>query len=74
MHTTTFAEMYDLPGGGSIIDKPGMREFGMVDLERTELSNYYPEMRRVQNNCKLNNYLHINEVYCAVKQAVRDGK
>ncbi|MGI8599314.1 MAG: ribosome small subunit-dependent GTPase A [Chitinophagaceae bacterium] len=74
MHTTTFAEMYDLPGGGSIIDTPGMREFGMVDLERTELSGYFPEMRRVQNNCQFNNCLHINEVDCAVKQAVRDGE
>ncbi|MBA2329436.1 MAG: ribosome small subunit-dependent GTPase A [Flavisolibacter sp.] len=74
MHTTTFAEMYDLPGGGSIIDTPGMREFGMVDLERTELSGYFPEMRRVQNNCQFNNCLHINEVDCAVKKAVRDGE
>lgn len=74
MHTTTFAEMYDLPGGGSIIDTPGMREFGMVDLERTELSGYFPDMRRVQNNCQFNNCLHINEVDCAVKQAVRDGE
>ncbi len=74
MHTTTFAEMYDLPGGGSIIDTPGMREFGMVDLERTELSGYFPEMRRVQNNCQFNNCLHINEVDCAVKQAIRDGE
>jgi ribosome biogenesis GTPase / thiamine phosphate phosphatase len=74
MHTTTFAEMYDLPGGGSIIDTPGMREFGLVDLERTELSGYFPEMRRVQNNCQFNNCLHINEVDCAVKQAVRDGE
>jgi ribosome biogenesis GTPase / thiamine phosphate phosphatase len=74
MHTTTFAEMYDLPGGGSIIDTPGMREFGLVDLERTELSGYFPEMRKVQNNCQFNNCLHINEVDCAVKQAVRDGE
>lgn len=74
MHTTTFAEMYDLPGGGSIIDTPGMREFGLVNLERTELSGYFPEMRRVQNNCQFNNCLHINEVDCAVKQAVRDGE
>jgi ribosome biogenesis GTPase / thiamine phosphate phosphatase len=74
MHTTTFAEMYDLPGGGSIIDTPGMREFGLVDLEKTELSGYFPEMRRVQNNCQFNNCLHINEVDCAVKQAVRDGE
>jgi ribosome biogenesis GTPase / thiamine phosphate phosphatase len=74
MHTTTFAEMYDLPGGGSIIDTPGMREFGLVDLERTELSGYFPEMRRVMNNCQFNNCLHINEVNCAVKQAVRDGE
>lgn len=73
MHTTTFAEMYDLPFGGKIIDTPGMREFGLVGIERTELSGYFPEMRERLNDCQFNNCLHINEPGCAIKQAVIDG-
>lgn len=75
MHTTTFAEMFDLPGGkGSIIDTPGMREFGLVDVSRQELSHYFPEMRARLNNCQFNNCLHINEPECAVKEAVSRGE
>ncbi len=73
LHTTTFAEMFDLPGGGRIIDSPGMREFGLVNLERAELSHYFPEMRKVLEGCQFNNCLHLNEPDCAVKQAVCDG-
>lgn len=73
-HTTTFAEMYDLPFGGKIIDTPGMREFGLVDVEREELSGYFPEMRLRLNDCQFNNCQHINEPECAVKQAVIDGE
>lgn len=72
-HTTTFAEMFDLPGGGRIIDTPGVKEFGLIDLEKEELSHYFPEMRRVMNECKFNNCLHINEPGCAVKEALNDG-
>ena len=72
-HTTTFAEMYDLPYGGQIIDTPGMREFGLVDIEKPELSGYFPEMRERLNDCQFNNCLHINEPDCAIKQAVIDG-
>lgn len=74
MHTTTFAEMYDVPGGGKIIDTPGMREFGLVDISRQELSHYFPEMRERLNDCQFNNCLHINEPGCAIKQAVVDGE
>jgi ribosome biogenesis GTPase / thiamine phosphate phosphatase len=70
MHTTTFAEMYDLPFGGSIIDTPGMREFGLVDISKQELSHYYPEMRRILHLCQFNNCQHTNEPGCAVKEAV----
>jgi ribosome biogenesis GTPase len=78
-HTTTFAEMYELPpdshrDGGKIIDTPGMKEFGLVDIERQELSGYFPEMRERLNECQFNNCLHINEPGCAVKQAVIDGE
>ena len=74
MHTTTFAEMYDLPSGGMIIDTPGMREFGLVDLSRQELSHYFPEMRDRLNKCQFNNCLHINEPGCAIKEAVVAGE
>ncbi len=74
MHTTTFAEMYDLPEGGCIIDTPGMREFGLVDLTREELSGYFPEMRRLLQDCQFNNCQHINEPGCAIKDAVADGR
>jgi ribosome biogenesis GTPase / thiamine phosphate phosphatase len=70
MHTTTFAEMFDLPIGGSIIDTPGMREFGLVDISRQELSHYFPEMRKLLHNCQFNNCLHTDEPDCAVKDAV----
>jgi ribosome biogenesis GTPase / thiamine phosphate phosphatase len=73
-HTTTFAEMYDLPFGGRIIDTPGMREFGLVDISRQELSHYFPEMRSVLQQCQFNNCLHLNEPGCAVKQAVENGE
>jgi ribosome biogenesis GTPase len=73
-HTTTFAEMFDLPFRGKIIDTPGMREFGLVDLTRQELSHYFPEMRDKLNNCQFNNCLHINEPGCAIKEAVTKGE
>jgi ribosome biogenesis GTPase len=73
-HTTTFAEMYDLSFGGKIIDTPGMREFGLVDISKQELSHYFPEMRERLQDCQFNNCLHTNEPGCAVKQAVIDGK
>jgi ribosome biogenesis GTPase len=73
-HTTTFAEMFDLPFGGRIIDTPGMREFGLVDVERHELSGYFPEMKMRLQNCQFNNCLHINEPGCAIKEAVINGE
>lgn len=72
-HTTTFAEMFDIPTGGRIIDTPGVKEFGLIDFEREELSQYFPEMRAVLNNCKFNNCLHCDEPGCAVKEGVNDG-
>jgi ribosome biogenesis GTPase len=74
MHTTTFAEMFDLPFGGRIIDTPGLREFGVTDIARQELSHYFPEMRERLNDCQFNNCVHINEPGCAVKKAVEEGK
>ena len=73
-HTTTFAEMFDLPFGGSIIDTPGMREFGLVDITKQEVSHYFPEMRDRLNDCQFNNCLHFNEPGCAIKEAVNNGE
>lgn len=74
LHTTTFAEMFDLPFGGKIIDTPGIRELGLVDISKQELSHFYPEMRALINDCQFNNCLHINEPGCAVKDAMQNGK
>lgn len=73
MHTTTFAEMYDLPDGGKIIDTPGIREFGITDVPRNELSHYFPEMRERLTGCRFNNCLHINEPGCKIKEAIEKG-
>lgn len=72
-HTTTFAEMFDMPSGGRIIDTPGVKEFGLIHIEKEELSQYFPEMRAVMGNCRFNNCMHLDEPGCAVKEAVRDG-
>ncbi|HJT74411.1 MAG TPA: ribosome small subunit-dependent GTPase A, partial [Chitinophaga sp.] len=74
LHTTTFAEMYDIPQGGQLIDTPGVREFGVVEIERTELSHYFLEMQPYLSRCQFNNCLHINEPGCAVKAAVDAGE
>ena len=74
LHTTTFAEMFDLPWGGKIIDTPGIRELGLVDIPKKELSHYFPEMRALINDCQFNNCMHLNEPGCAVKTAVEDGR
>lgn len=76
VHTTTFAEMIDLPepDKGKIIDTPGIREFGLVDISRQELSHYFPEMRTRLQDCQFNNCLHTNEPGCAIKKALEEGK
>ncbi len=73
MHTTTFAEMFDLPFGGKVIDTPGIREMGIVDVSQQELAHYFPEMRSVMNDCQFNDCNHIEEPGCAVKDAVNSG-
>ena len=73
LHTTTFAEMFNLPFGGRIIDTPGIRELGLVDIPKQELSHYFPEMRQLINDCQFNNCMHMNEPGCAVKEAVQAG-
>lgn len=73
-HTTTFAEMHPLKWGGYIIDTPGIKEFGMVDMQKETLSGYFPEMKDRLQLCKFNNCLHYNEPLCAVKEAVENGE
>jgi ribosome biogenesis GTPase / thiamine phosphate phosphatase len=74
LHTTTFAEMHNLPFGGRVIDTPGVREFGLVDIDRDELAQYFPEMRNLMNDCQFNNCQHMNEPGCAIKAAVQAGQ
>jgi ribosome biogenesis GTPase len=74
MHTTTFAEMFDLSIGGKIIDTPGIRELGLVDIDKIELAHYFPEMRAMMSNCQFNNCIHINEPGCAIKNAVSENR
>ncbi|UAY54037.1 ribosome small subunit-dependent GTPase A [Arachidicoccus terrestris] len=74
MHTTTFSEMIDLPFGGKVIDTPGIREFGVLDISRQELSHYFPEMRARIHDCKFNNCLHLDEPGCAITEAVINGE
>lgn len=72
-HTTTFAEMFDLPEGGTIIDTPGIRDFGVIDFLPEEISHFFPEMRERLNQCQFNNCLHDHEPNCAIKDAVAKG-
>lgn len=69
-HTTTFAQMYPIASGGYLIDTPGIKEFGLVDLEKNEISQRFPEMRALMHQCKFHNCTHVNEPGCAVKMAV----
>ena len=73
-HTTTFAEMFDLEGGAKIIDTPGIKGFGVVDIEKEELSGYFAEFSVLKKDCKFNNCLHLNEPQCAVKAALEAGE
>lgn len=72
-HTTTFAEMFDLSFGGSIIDTPGIRSFGVVDFDKNELSHFFRELFEIGKQCKFANCNHIDEPGCAVKAAVEEG-
>ena len=73
-HTTTHARMYKLPFGASIIDTPGIKEFGMVQLQKDELSLYFPELRALREECRFNNCTHEHEPGCAVKKALEEGR
>ncbi|WP_177761091.1 ribosome small subunit-dependent GTPase A [Flavobacterium sp. I3-2] len=69
-HTTTFAEMFDLSFGARIIDTPGIRGFGIVEMEKQEIGDYFPEFFALKDKCKFNNCLHKEEPHCAIKEAL----
>ncbi len=73
-HTTTFAEMFDLSFGAKIIDTPGIKGFGVVDMDKEEIGDYFPELFALKQDCKFNNCLHIKEPKCAVKDALENGE
>ena len=73
-HTTTFYEMYSLASGGFIIDTPGLRGFGLVDLKKEEIALYFPEMLKVSESCRFTPCTHTHEPGCAVKEAVENGE
>lgn len=73
-HTTTFAEMHPLSFGGYIVDTPGIREFGLVDFDLSEVSHYFKEMQPLIGKCKYNNCMHLNEPDCAIQEAVAKGQ
>jgi ribosome biogenesis GTPase / thiamine phosphate phosphatase len=73
VHTTTFSTMFEISENSYIIDTPGIKELGLIDIEKAELSHFFPEMRELLNKCKYHNCKHINEPQCAVIQAVKDG-
>lgn len=72
-HTTTFAEMYDLSFGGRIIDTPGIKGFGIVDMQKEEVGDYFPEFFALKKDCKFNNCIHVDEPKCAVKEGLEQG-
>ena len=72
-HTTTNAELYDLDFGAKIIDTPGIRGFGIVDFNKSDIKNYFPEFYKLVNQCKFNDCMHVNEPKCIVKQSVDEG-
>ena len=74
MHTTTFSEMYDLPGGGEIIDTPGVRGFGVYDFKKENVSHYFPDIFRESAHCRFDNCSHTHEPGCAVCEAVEDHR
>ena len=73
-HTTTFAEMFDLSFGAKIIDTPGIKGFGVVDIDKEDVGDYFPEIFKLKQDCKFNNCLHLHEPHCAVKKALDEDK
>ena len=73
-HTTTFSELYELDFGASLIDTPGIKGFGLVEIKKNEIANYFPEFFNLKGDCKFNNCIHLNEPSCEIKRAVKRGQ
>ena len=73
-HTTTFAEMYDIDNGAKLIDTPGIKGFGLVNMSKNEISNYFTEFNKFSSRCRFNDCLHLNEPSCAIKKAVNNNE
>ncbi len=73
-HITTFPEMHPLPGGGYVIDTPGIRGFGVIDFDRREIYHFFPEIFRISSGCRFHNCIHLDEPGCAVREAVASGE
>jgi ribosome biogenesis GTPase len=73
-HTTTFAEMHPLRMGGDVIDTPGIKGFGMVNMKKEEISHFFPEIFALSEQCRFHNCMHLNEPECAVKSALEENK
>lgn len=74
MHTTTFSELYDLPGGGEIIDTPGVRGFGVVEFNKEEVGHFFPEIFKLSHECRFGNCTHTHEPGCAVLEALEENR
>lgn len=74
MHTTTFSELFRLPGGGAIIDTPGVRGFGTIDFDKYQVAHYFPDLFEASKHCRFNNCTHTHEPGCAVLQALDEGR
>jgi ribosome biogenesis GTPase len=72
-HTTTFAEMHEIADDTFVVDTPGIRDFGIIDMQREEIAGYFPEFRALMHDCRFSNCVHVNEPGCAVTQALNDG-
>ncbi|MDG4945333.1 ribosome small subunit-dependent GTPase A [Weeksellaceae bacterium KMM 9713] len=73
-HTTTFAQMYEWPFGGYVIDTPGIKEFGLVEIDKDEMQDYFPEIFALRGDCRFHNCNHLLEPKCAVRKAVEEGE
>lgn len=74
MHTTTYSELFELPGGGAVIDTPGVKGFGTIDFDKYEVAHYFPEIFRESEHCRFGNCTHTHEPGCAVLTAIDDGR
>jgi len=73
-HTTTFSELHSLPFGGSVIDTPGIKGFGLIDIDKKDIANYFIDFTSLKQECRFKNCIHVNEPDCSVKLALKNGE